>query len=71
MDLVTRCGFDGSVPEQMTFDYYVYPTVRVAGIAITPQISKTMSVPCPLTVSFIDSLVCVYKVYLLIRFVGA
>jgi hypothetical protein len=51
MDLATRCGFDGSAAQNMNFNYYVYPTVRIAGIAITPQISKSMSVPCPLKVS--------------------
>ncbi|KAI7891605.1 uncharacterized protein EV154DRAFT_507295 [Mucor mucedo] len=50
MDLVTRCGLDGSTPENIKFDYYVYPTVRIAGIAITPKISQSLSIPCPLKV---------------------
>ncbi|CAO0797139.1 unnamed protein product [Mucor circinelloides] len=47
MDLVTRCGLDGSAPQKINFDYYIYPTVRIAGIAITPKISKSMSLACP------------------------
>ncbi|KAI8971482.1 hypothetical protein BDF20DRAFT_884714 [Mycotypha africana] len=47
MDLVTKCGLDGSTPQQLKFDYYIYPTVRIAGIAITPRISKSMSLACP------------------------
>lgn len=50
MDLVTRCGLDGSTPENINFDYYIYPTVRIAGIDITIKISKSMSIPCPLKV---------------------
>ncbi|KAG1140775.1 hypothetical protein G6F37_008848 [Rhizopus arrhizus] len=48
MDLVTKCGLDGSAKENINFNYYVYPTVRIIGIPITPTISKSMSIACPL-----------------------
>lgn len=48
MDLVTKCGLDGSSKENINFNYYVYPTVRILGIPITPTISKSMSIACPL-----------------------
>lgn len=51
MDLLTRCGLDGSTPQNINFNYYIYPTVRIAGIAITPKISESMSIPCPIKVS--------------------
>ncbi|KAI7898023.1 uncharacterized protein BX663DRAFT_480806 [Cokeromyces recurvatus] len=47
MDLATRCGLDGSAPQKLDFNYYVYPTVKIIGISITPKISKTMSINCP------------------------
>ncbi|KAI9481419.1 MAG: hypothetical protein EXX96DRAFT_523229, partial [Benjaminiella poitrasii] len=47
MDLVTRCGLDGSTPQKLNFDYYIYPTVSIIGISVTPKISKTMSLDCP------------------------
>jgi hypothetical protein len=50
MDLMTLCGLDGSTPQNIKFDYYIKPTVRIAGIPITPTISKSMSIPCPLKV---------------------
>lgn len=49
MDLVTRCGLDGSTPQNIELNYYVYPTVRVAGIAITPKIGKSLSLACPVS----------------------
>lgn len=61
MDLVTRCGLDGSTPQNINFNYYIYPTVRIAGIAITPKISKSMSLACP--VSLIKKKVTFYIVY--------
>ncbi|KAI9256936.1 hypothetical protein BY458DRAFT_461023 [Sporodiniella umbellata] len=48
MDLLTKCGLDGSTKQDIRFNYYVYPTVRVAGIPITPTISKSMTIACPL-----------------------
>ncbi|KAG1403776.1 hypothetical protein G6F60_004799 [Rhizopus arrhizus] len=48
MDLVTKCGLDGSTKKNIDFNYYVHPTVRILGIAITPTISKSMSIACPL-----------------------
>ncbi|KAG1454701.1 hypothetical protein G6F56_007255 [Rhizopus delemar] len=48
MDLVTKCGLDGSTKQNIDFNYYVHPTVRIIGIAITPTISKSMSIACPL-----------------------
>ncbi|CAO3701780.1 unnamed protein product [Rhizopus stolonifer] len=48
MDLVTKCGLDGSTKQNINFNYYVHPTVRIIGIAITPTISKSMSIACPL-----------------------
>ena len=52
MDLVTKCGFDGSAPQNIGIDYYVHPTVRIIGIPITITISKTMSMACPIQVIF-------------------
>ena len=51
MDLVTKCGLDGSTKKNIDFNYYVHPTVRILGIAITPTISKSMSIACPLQVN--------------------
>ncbi|CEG82124.1 hypothetical protein RMATCC62417_16245 [Rhizopus microsporus] len=50
MDLLTKCGLDGSAKQNINFNYYIYPTVRIIGIPITPTISKSMSLPCPLQV---------------------
>lgn len=50
MDLVTRCGLDGSTPRNIDINYYVYPTVKIAGIPITPKIGKTMSLACPVSI---------------------
>jgi hypothetical protein len=65
MDLVTRCGLDGSTPQNINFNYYIYPTVRIAGIAITPKISESMSIPCPITVK-LKKLVFYYHPHLFI-----
>ncbi|OBZ90880.1 hypothetical protein A0J61_01067 [Choanephora cucurbitarum] len=56
MDLVTKCGFDGSAPQNIGIDYYVHPTVRIIGIPITITISKTMSMACPIQSSDLTSL---------------
>ncbi|KAI9257909.1 hypothetical protein BY458DRAFT_518479 [Sporodiniella umbellata] len=48
MDLVTKCGLDGSTKRNIDLNYYVHPTVRIVGIAITPKIAASMSVPCPI-----------------------
>ncbi|GAA5797464.1 hypothetical protein EDC94DRAFT_556593 [Helicostylum pulchrum] len=57
MDLVTRCGLDGSATQNLDFDYYVYPTVRIIGIPITPKIKQSLSIPCPLKAADLSSFI--------------
>jgi hypothetical protein len=52
MDLVTRCGLDGSTAKDIELDLWIYPTVHIGVIPITPAIKKSVSFACPLKVSF-------------------
>ncbi|KAI8074288.1 uncharacterized protein B0P05DRAFT_547973 [Gilbertella persicaria] len=56
MDLMTKCGLDGSTPQNIDIDYYVHPTVRIIGIPITITISKSMSMACPIKSSDLTSI---------------
>ncbi|KAI8875084.1 hypothetical protein K501DRAFT_218547 [Backusella circina FSU 941] len=56
MDLVTRCGLDGSTAKNIDLDLKIYPTVHIGVIPITPTISKSVSFPCPLKTEDISGL---------------
>ncbi|KAI9489959.1 hypothetical protein BDB00DRAFT_769637 [Zychaea mexicana] len=46
-DLLTKCGLMGGQTAQLTIDYEVTPTIRVAGIPISPKISNSANFDCP------------------------
>ncbi|KAI8144797.1 hypothetical protein BJV82DRAFT_606279 [Fennellomyces sp. T-0311] len=48
-DLLSKCGLTGSQTQQLTIDYEVTPTVRVAGIPISPKISNSAKFDCPVS----------------------
>lgn len=50
-DIVTKCGLTGGSKEDLFINYDLKPTVRIAGIAISPVIHQSSHFPCPITVS--------------------
>jgi hypothetical protein len=50
-DIVTKCGLTGGSKEDLYINYDLIPTVRIAGIAISPVIHQSSHFPCPIGVS--------------------
>ena len=48
-DLMTKCGLTGGQSQQLKIDYEVTPTIRIAGIPISPKISNNANFDCPVT----------------------
>ncbi|KAI8878774.1 hypothetical protein K501DRAFT_336535 [Backusella circina FSU 941] len=49
MDLLTKCGLDGSTAEKIKLNLKIYPSVKIIGIPITLTISKSIDFDCPIT----------------------
>jgi hypothetical protein len=53
-DVATKCGLlGGTAKEDLYIEYDLIPTVRIAGIAISPAIRQSSHFPCPITVCII------------------
>ncbi|KAI8090442.1 hypothetical protein BDF21DRAFT_411286 [Thamnidium elegans] len=50
IDIATKCGLLGGESQDLTIDYDLIPTVRIAGIAISPVIHQSSHFPCPISV---------------------
>ncbi|KAI7849544.1 hypothetical protein BDC45DRAFT_520212 [Circinella umbellata] len=48
-DLMAKCGLTGGQSQQLTIDYDVTPTIRIAGIPISPKISNSANFDCPVS----------------------
>ncbi|KAI9248025.1 hypothetical protein BDA99DRAFT_525574 [Phascolomyces articulosus] len=46
---MTKCGLTGGTSQQLKIDYQVTPTIRVAGIPISPKISNSANFDCPVS----------------------
>lgn len=51
-DIASKCGLlGGSEKEDLYIEYDLIPTIRIAGIAISPTIRQSSHFPCPISVS--------------------
>ncbi|KAI8643327.1 hypothetical protein BD408DRAFT_318801, partial [Parasitella parasitica] len=51
-DIASKCGLlGGSDKEDLYIEYDIVPTIRIAGIAISPTIHQSSYFPCPISVS--------------------
>lgn len=53
-DFVNKCGSNTSANQNIEFDYYIHPTIRIFNVPISPNVTKTISIPCPLQVRDIN-----------------
>lgn len=53
MDISQKCGLLGGAKQDLTIDYDLIPTVRIAGIGISPVIRQSSSFACPISVSYL------------------
>lgn len=53
-DIASKCGLlGGSDKEDLYIEYDLIPTIRIAGIAISPTLRQSSHFPCPITVSIL------------------
>jgi hypothetical protein len=51
-DIAKKCGLLGdSLKEDIYVEYDLIPTIRIAGIAISPVLRQSSRFPCPISVS--------------------
>lgn len=56
MDIAQKCGLLGGQKQDLTIEYDLVPTVRIAGIGISPIIHQSSNFACPITVSIMHVL---------------
>ncbi|KAG1054081.1 hypothetical protein G6F43_003882 [Rhizopus delemar] len=55
-DFVNKCGSNTSANQNIEFDYYIHLTIRIFNVPISPNVTKTISIPCPLQGNNLTSL---------------
>lgn len=67
-DIASKCGLlGGSNKEDLYIEYDLIPTIRIAGIAISPTIHQSSHFPCPISVSISISIALVLSTILIQR----